>query len=93
MLAAPWGGSEELWAAAALCAVKQGHAVKAFVYDWPSTPPRLTQVENAYHQRFIDKTKLQDLAAKCGEILYARYLRSVAAEPGRHMDVPAQAAR
>lgn len=31
----PWGGSEELWVAAARRAIEQGHRVCACVYDWP----------------------------------------------------------
>jgi L-malate glycosyltransferase len=34
MAAAPWGGSEELWAASAIEAAEQGHRVRAFVFDW-----------------------------------------------------------
>ncbi len=35
----PWGGSEELWAAAARRAIERGHRVCVCVFDWP-TPAR-----------------------------------------------------
>ena len=37
----PWGGSEELWAAMAMQALKKGHEVLISVCDWPQTPPAL----------------------------------------------------
>ncbi len=39
MFAMPWGGSEELWAAAADTALEQGHEVDLFLYRWPIEPP------------------------------------------------------
>lgn len=41
MAGAPWGGSEELWAAAARRAVEAGHQVTAFVYDHGEPPARV----------------------------------------------------
>ncbi len=38
MKGSPWGGSEELWAAAAALAVSEGHDVAACVFDWPGEP-------------------------------------------------------
>jgi L-malate glycosyltransferase len=40
----PWGGSEELWSAAARAALGQGHRVAAVTYRWPDIPPRLRQL-------------------------------------------------
>jgi L-malate glycosyltransferase len=37
MAGGPWGGSEELWAAAARAALDAGHSVHISVYDW--SPP------------------------------------------------------
>lgn len=38
MEGAPWGGSEELWAAAADEALEAGHTVGLFLRRWPETP-------------------------------------------------------
>lgn len=43
MRGAPWGGSEELWAAAAREAIRAGHDVCVCVFDWR---PRAGQVED-----------------------------------------------
>jgi glycosyltransferase involved in cell wall biosynthesis len=40
-----WGGSEELWAAAARRAVEAGHRVTAFVYVSPAPVPRVAELE------------------------------------------------
>lgn len=37
----PWGGSEELWAAMAGDALKQGHDVAVATYRWPELHPRI----------------------------------------------------
>lgn len=42
----PWGGSEELWTAAALEAVSQGHKVAASVYDWPVIASKIVSLGN-----------------------------------------------
>ncbi len=42
MAAASWGGSEELWAAAAMEAVRRGFHVGAFLFEWPSVPARVS---------------------------------------------------
>jgi L-malate glycosyltransferase len=41
----PWGGSEELWAEAALTALNAGHEVFVSVLGWASTPPKLAELE------------------------------------------------
>jgi glycosyltransferase involved in cell wall biosynthesis len=41
----PWGGSEELWAAAALEALEAGHGVFVSVLGWPTTPPKIAELE------------------------------------------------
>jgi len=40
MKGSPWGGSEELWAAATLEAVHAGHEVRASVFEWPQMHAR-----------------------------------------------------
>ncbi len=40
-----WGGSEELWAALARQALTRGIDVEAFVYRWPSVPPRVNWLQ------------------------------------------------
>lgn len=48
MKGSPWGGSEELWASAALEAVRQGHEVRACVFEWPGpVHPRLAALQAA----------------------------------------------
>ncbi|MCU0337519.1 MAG: hypothetical protein MUF12_06615, partial [Sediminibacterium sp.] len=44
MAAAPWGGSEELWAATARLALEQGHEVLVSVYDWGVLAPQIQQL-------------------------------------------------
>ena len=41
MRGSPWGGSEELWAAAATEAVRAGHQVRASIFEWPQVHARL----------------------------------------------------
>ena len=41
MAAAPWGGSEELWAASARAALAGGHKVLVSTFDWGSLPPQI----------------------------------------------------
>jgi len=43
---APWGGSEELWAQAAIRLSKEGHEVHASVHGWPYIHPRITEIQN-----------------------------------------------
>jgi len=45
MGAAPWGGSEELWAAGALAARRSGWEVLVSVEKWPEMPPRIRQLQ------------------------------------------------
>lgn len=46
MAAAPWGGSEELWAATALEALQAGHDVTASVFGWSNESPKLAELES-----------------------------------------------
>jgi glycosyltransferase involved in cell wall biosynthesis len=43
----PWGGSEELWAAAATEALRQGHEVAISAYDQGAVPPRFQALRDA----------------------------------------------
>lgn len=43
----PWGGSEELWTAAAQAALDQGHEVIVSVPRWPELPARLQSLQEA----------------------------------------------
>lgn len=47
MYGAPWGGSEELWAGAALAALEDGHEVCVSTFDWQ---PRADAVERMCRQ-------------------------------------------
>ncbi len=47
MARTPWGGSEELWSAAAAEALAAGHEVMASVYRWPARPERLERLRVA----------------------------------------------
>ena len=42
---APWGGSEELWAATALEALRAGHEVFVSVLGWTNKAPKLRELE------------------------------------------------
>jgi glycosyltransferase involved in cell wall biosynthesis len=44
---APWGGSEELWASAALCLARAGVAVNASVRGWSQIPARVRELAAA----------------------------------------------
>lgn len=44
MGSAPWGGSEELWAGAALRLLSRGHRVTVHVLAWPADPPRIREL-------------------------------------------------
>jgi glycosyltransferase involved in cell wall biosynthesis len=44
-LGAPWGGSEELWAAMAEAALDQGHEVIAAIYQWSCSVPRIVNLQ------------------------------------------------
>ena len=41
----PWGGSEELWFQSAKEAMKDGHTVAVFTYDWPQLPAAMRELE------------------------------------------------
>lgn len=43
----PWGGSEELWSAAAREALNAGHQVSISTFDWPNRPPQIRALESA----------------------------------------------
>jgi glycosyltransferase involved in cell wall biosynthesis len=43
----PWGGSEELWAAAAGRLVGRGHEVRAVTKRWPKPSPRVAELQAA----------------------------------------------
>ena len=45
MAGAPWGGSEELWAALAEEALREGWEVLVCVWRWPEVPRRLADLE------------------------------------------------
>ena len=47
MRAAPWGGSEELWFAAARVALARGHEVAVSVFDWPEPAPKVLALRDA----------------------------------------------
>lgn len=47
MNTAPWGGSEELWAATASAALKAGHEIIVSVPAWPKKPARISELEKA----------------------------------------------
>jgi glycosyltransferase involved in cell wall biosynthesis len=42
---APWGGSEELWAATALAALDAGYEVSVSVFGWTNKAPKLCELE------------------------------------------------
>ena len=44
MTGVPWGGSEELWAAAAREALARGWNVEAYLPEWPSVPERVSDL-------------------------------------------------
>ena len=44
MAGAPWGGSEELWAAAAREALGRGLVVEAHLPAWPTVPERVAEL-------------------------------------------------
>lgn len=43
----PWGGSEELWAAAARAALERGDDVQINIYKWSSIPEKVRELERA----------------------------------------------
>jgi glycosyltransferase involved in cell wall biosynthesis len=47
MAAAPWGGSEELWAATARAALARGHPVALCLFDWQPTSAPVSQLIGA----------------------------------------------
>ncbi len=65
MKGSPWGGSEELWAAAARLAVVEGHDVCACVFEWPGPPhPKLAALRAAgirLIRRPLKRTRVLDL--------------------------------
>jgi len=44
-IGAPWGGSEELWAAMAEVALDQGHEVIASIYQWSCEVPKIVNLQ------------------------------------------------
>lgn len=44
-LGAPWGGSEELWAAMAEVALAQGHEVITAIYQWSCAVPKIANLQ------------------------------------------------
>src|SRR5262249_13559717 len=57
MTGAPWGGSEELWAAAAREALARGIAVETHLPAWPTVPDRVAELAKrgavvSYWQRY-----------------------------------------
>jgi glycosyltransferase involved in cell wall biosynthesis len=65
MKGSPWGGSEELWAAAAAQAVSEGHDVCACVFEWPGDlHPKLASLADAgvrLIRRPLKRTRVLDL--------------------------------
>lgn len=47
MAGSAWGGSEELWAAAARAALAGGHSVLISTFDWPTLPPQIVSLRAA----------------------------------------------
>lgn len=43
----PWGGSEELWAAAATAALRERHNVTVCVFDWPEPAKQVQELQQA----------------------------------------------
>jgi glycosyltransferase involved in cell wall biosynthesis len=43
----PWGGSEELWAAAAMTALREKHQVIVCVFDWPQPAKKVQELQQA----------------------------------------------
>jgi glycosyltransferase involved in cell wall biosynthesis len=64
MKGSPWGGSEELWAAAAKQAVRAGHQVRACVFEWPGPMhPKLAALQAAgigLIRRPLKRTRILD---------------------------------
>jgi glycosyltransferase involved in cell wall biosynthesis len=63
----PWGGSEELWAAAALAACDRGMEVEAFLYAWPELPVRVMRLQDRgvrVHRRPLRPRFSQRLAGR-----------------------------
>jgi glycosyltransferase involved in cell wall biosynthesis len=53
MCATPWGGSEDLWAAAAEQALRQGIAVDAFLFRCPAPRDRVTRLQEELGMRVV----------------------------------------
>jgi glycosyltransferase involved in cell wall biosynthesis len=64
MNGAPWGGSEELWAAAAEQALARHIDVEAFLYRWPSVPSRVARLQAQGLRVFYRDRKLLPLYAR-----------------------------
>jgi L-malate glycosyltransferase len=47
MTGVPWGGSEELWAAAAREGLNRGGTVEAILPEWPAIPERVQSLQDA----------------------------------------------
>ena len=65
MKGSPWGGSEELWAAAAHAALAVGHTVAACTFEWPGNlHPKLAALRDAgarIIRRPLKRTRILDL--------------------------------
>jgi glycosyltransferase involved in cell wall biosynthesis len=65
MKGSPWGGSEELWAAAATLAAANGHDVRACMFEWPGDlHPKLVVLQRAgigLTLRPLKRTRVLDL--------------------------------
>lgn len=64
----PWGGSEELWAAAAKVALQARHEVVISVPRWPEIPPRLRSLQEAgaaiLRRRVLSLGRLSEMTAR-----------------------------
>src|SRR5215475_1456598 len=47
MIRDPWGGSEELWYAMAMQAIREGHQIIHLSFDFPVMHPKLRELEAA----------------------------------------------
>ncbi len=64
MAGAPWGGSEELWAASARAAMAGGHKVLISTFDWGSLPPQIEKLRREGAQVLLrprEQTRVQKL--------------------------------
>ena len=65
MKGSPWGGSEELWHAAAMRAATDAHTVAACLFEWPGPRhPRLHELERAGVRLILRPQKRRRLLEK-----------------------------